>query len=210
MVNEKSALIGLFKDFGTLHEFKKNAMVFSKGDSATVAYLIEDGLLKICQLTSTGQDVTFFIRKTGEYFGMAEIVLGENHPCFAQCLRNSRIWTLSSSIIQERIQSDPVISGEVLRTLTSRLMQQEHMVEQLVSKSVSARLAWLINQLCREDPEGRWSARHLLTHEELSNIVGCSRQSISEIFNEWRARGIICYTRNSLTVIRPDHLIEYI
>lgn len=203
---ETHKLYDLFREKGTLREFKRNEYVFRKGESAEEVFFIEEGLLKICQLSDSGQNVTFFIRKRGEYFGMAEIVLQRIHPCYAQCLIDSRIRILPASAIKEILRTDLSVNQEILFTLTDRLMQQEHMVEQLISKSVPARLGWLIIQLSKRGEEEKKSFPLPLTHEELSHIVGCSRQTISELFNEWRTLGIIHYTRNRLTIIRPDKL----
>lgn len=205
---QNNGLYELFQKYGTLREFKKNSFVYSKGDPSTGAYFIEKGLLKVCQLTLTGQNVTFFIRKTGDYFAMAEIILRQNHFCYAQCLHDSQIWVLPSSIVQEKIESDPKVCKDILYTLTNRLIYQQSTVEQLVSKPVSARLAWLLKQLSEPGPDGEMSVNVKLTHEEMSNIVGCSRQTISEIFNDWRARGIISYNRNSVTIHRLGDLLE--
>ncbi|WP_165364275.1 Crp/Fnr family transcriptional regulator [Sporolactobacillus sp. THM19-2] len=201
-----NALYELFQENGTLHAFKRGDLVFRKDDPANNVFYIEDGLLKICQLSDSGQGVTFFIRKGGEYFGMAEIVLHQIHSCYAQCLTDCRIWVLPSRVVEERLRTDLQVNQEILFTLTNRLMHQEHMVEQLISKSVSARLAWLLCQLSRGKQERKKSIPLRLTHEEMSQIVGCSRQTISELFNEWRTRGIIHYTRNSLTIIQRDKL----
>ncbi|WP_141433034.1 Crp/Fnr family transcriptional regulator [Bacillus sp. 03113] len=205
---KENLLYELFRKYGTLQEFKKNSFVYSKGEPSKAAYFIENGLLKVCQLTQKGQNVTFFIRKTGDYFGMAEIILKQNHPCYAQCLNNSQIWVLPSSIVEEKLESDPKVNREILYTLTNRLIQQQTTVEQLVSKPASARLAWLLEQLGKPGPAGEWLVNMMLTHEEMSNIVGCSRQTISELFNKWRSQGIMNYTRNKLTIYRLDDLME--
>ncbi|MFT8318625.1 MAG: Crp/Fnr family transcriptional regulator [Sporolactobacillus sp.] len=203
---EISSLQQLFIDYGKCTTFGKWEMVFSKDEPADNVYYIEEGLLKICQMTFSGQDVTFFIRKTNEYFGMAEIILHRAHSCYAQCLRESRIRILPSHFIQRALAARSDIVLELLQTMTDRLMQQELTVEQLASKSVSSRVAWLLSQLYRHSQRQPMSFPVLLTHQEMSNIVGCSRQTLSEVFNEWRTNGIIHYTRGKLTILRPDQL----
>ncbi|MCO7125487.1 Crp/Fnr family transcriptional regulator [Sporolactobacillus shoreicorticis] len=202
-------LYDLFRCYGTLKTFNKQAMIFRKGDPAKNVYLIEKGLIKICQMTYSGQDVTFFIRRSGEYFGMAEIILQQSHPCYAQCLCESRIWVLQSDVIKEKIKTDSAITSALLVTLTARLMHEEQIVEQLVSKSVSARVAWLINQLYLQQPQRSKSDPIILTHQEMSHLVGCSRQSLSEVLNEWRSRGIIRYDRKQMLVLKPNDLAQY-
>ncbi|MCI1857771.1 MAG: Crp/Fnr family transcriptional regulator [Sporolactobacillus sp.] len=201
----ESTLRRLFQDSGKLVQFKKGEMVFSKDETVDRAFFIYDGLLKICQMTFSGQAVTFFIRKTNDYFGIAEIILNRSHPCYAQCLRDSRLCVLPAEIIKHAMQTDLELCNELLVTMTERLMQQEYMVEQLASKSVTARAAWLVNQVCRKSPDKN-TCRMQLTHQELSCIIGCSRQTLSEIFNEWQAEGIICYTRDKLSILQPERL----
>ena len=38
----------------------------------------------------------------------------------------------------------------------------------------------------------------MLTHEEMSNIIGGSRQTISELLSEWKSKGLINYHREQI------------
>ena len=204
-----SSLITLFHQYGVLQHFDKNSYIFSKGDLASHAYFIESGLVKVCQLTPKGQSVTFFVRKPGDWFGVAEIILQQEHPCFAQCIFDSKLWVLPAPILRERIYSDPVINGEVLATMSSRLLRHQSTVEQLISKSASARLASLLMQLSVHKND-EITISPMLTHEEMSNIIGSSRQTISELLSEWKSKGLINYHRNKFIIHSLEELSQYI
>lgn len=198
----------LYRKYGTLREFPKGSFIFTKGTPPFAAYLIEEGLVKICQLTTEGRDVTFFIRKTGDAFGLAEIILQQNHPCYAQCLRDSQIWVLNSSIVREKINTDPDVNREIMVMLTSRLIHHQSTLELLVSKPVSMRLAWLLRQFSIPSVDGKLIADMVLNHEEISNIIGCSRQTVSELLSKWRSQGIISYDRKRIVIRNLESVLE--
>ena len=204
-----SNLNTIFHKYGQLQHFNKNSYIFSKGEMASNSYYIESGLVKVCQLTPKGQSVTFFVRKPDDWFGVAEIILQQEHPCFAQCILDSKIWVLPASILQEKIYLDPVINREVLATMSARLLQHQSTVEQLISKSASARLASLLMQLSVHK-NGEITISPMLTHEEMSNIIGCSRQTISELLSDWKSEGLISYHRNKFIIHHEKELSHYI
>ncbi len=208
--NTKSSesLSELFRNYGILQEFKKDSFIFMKGEMPRAVYLIEKGYVKICQLTSNGQSVTFFIRKPGEAFGLAEIILNHNHPCYAQCLYDSQVWVLNANVIKKKIDSDIGINKEILSLMTSRLIYQQSIVELLTSQSVEGRLALLLKQLSTPGSNGEQFIDMILTHEEIGNIIGCSRQTVTEILNRWRSQGKIKYNRKKLVICNINNFLS--
>lgn len=210
MTSDKSneTLDELFEQYGTLRKFKKNEFVFMKGEDPEGVYLIKKGLLKVCQFTAKGQNITFFIRKTGDSFGLAEIILNESHPCYAQCLHDCAIWVLDATILTEKMKDDLDLNKKILVQMTNRLIHQQSTVERLTSKSVSERLAWFLKEISVLNGDSELVVKMLLTHEEISNVIGCSRQTVTEILNKWRVLGKIKYSRKELIVIDPVGFTE--
>lgn len=190
----------LHRSHGTLRHFPKGSFVFTKGSVPAGSYFIESGLLKVCQFTEEGRDVTFFIRKTGDAFGLAEIILQQNHPCYAQCLHDSQIRVLDASIIREQILTNPAVTQTILYTLTHRLIHHQSTVELLISKPVAWRLAWLLQQLGTETDAGQLRIELDLSHEEISNMIGCTRQTVSELLSRWKQQGLIRYDRKQMLI----------
>lgn len=204
----KDSIDALFQRYGSLQLFKKNSFVYMKGERPKAAYLIEKGLLKVCQLTTKGQNITFFIRKTGDAFGLAEIVLQREHPCYAQCLHDCKIWVLDSEIIEEKLNTDPQINQEILYMMTDRLIHQQSTVEKLISQPVEWRLAWLLQKLSSTVNDRTGWFDMMLTHEEISNVIGCSRQTVSKLLSRWRSQGIIDYSRKGMIDLDLHRILQ--
>lgn len=202
-INEKKlneSVKKIFATYGKLSLFKKNSFIFMKDESPKGAYLVETGLVKICQLTEKGQNITFFIRKAGDAFAFAEIILKQNHPCYAQALQDCKIWTIDKNIIEEKMKNDINLNNDILYLMTSRLIHQQNTVELLTSKDVKGRLVWLLEQISSDEKNGELTIDRMLTHEEISNIIGCSRQTVTEILNEWKREGKIDYNRKEFII----------
>lgn len=190
----------LFYRYGTLHTFPKDSFVFMKDETPVASYLIEEGILKICQLTDSGQNITFFIRKPGDAFGLAEIILNSNHPCYAQCLQECRIWELKADTIRTNLSNNPSFSDKIMKMMANRLLYHQYTVELLTSKSVAERLSWFLSQICLFT-DGKWRADLTLTHEDISNVIGASRQTVTEILRKWKMQEKIEYDRKKIIIL---------
>jgi CRP/FNR family transcriptional regulator len=104
--------------------------------------------------------------------------------------------------------TDITTSSIILNTITRRLIHQQKMVEYLITKSASWRLAWVLTQLCVPAGDGTYMIDMKLTQEELSKIIGCSRQTVSEMLNHWRDNNIIEYNRHKIVIRSIDKLLD--
>lgn len=198
----------VFRKYGTLQHMKKNSFIYMRGDPAYGSFYIESGFLKVCGFTDLGQEMTFYIRKKGEFFGVAEIILNERRQSSAQCLTDCQIWVVNAVVIREKLLTDFTINSIILNTITRRLIHQQKMVEYLVTKSASWRLGWILTQLCVPAGDGTHKIDMKLTQEELSKIIGCSRQTVSEMLNYWRSRNIIDYSRRKIVIRDISKLLD--
>ena len=96
----------------------------------------------------------------------------------------------------------------LFRTVTSRLLQTQRRLEDVVSVPATRRLAHLLVQL--GDPPGDCPLTVELpfSHEELANIVACSRQTVTEALNRWRSQGAIRYTGKVIVITHPRQFLS--
>jgi len=206
---QASDVIGdIFRRYGTLVLMKKDSFIYMRGDPAYSSFYIESGFLKVCGFTDLGQEMTFYIRKKGEFFGVAEIILNDRRQSSAQCLQDCQIWVVNSVVVREKLLTDITVSSIILNTITRRLIHQQKMVEYLITKPASWRLAWVLTQLCVPAGDGTYMIDMKLTQEELSKIIGCSRQTVSEMLNHWRNHRIIEYNRHKIVIRSIDQLLD--
>jgi CRP/FNR family transcriptional regulator len=93
--------------------------------------------------------------------------------------------------------------GAKLRTIENRLLN-------LLNKDVKTRLAhffWQLveNKLGETMPEG-FCIPNYLKHEDIANLIGSSRQTVTTMINELEAEGILSYNRQEICFLNVKNL----
>lgn len=88
----------LFLALSERHEFRKRDFIFLEGDPGDECFLLSKGLVKIFRSSLTGKEPTFFLRRAGEMFGLAEVMDGNPRKCNAQALSASTVFSIARRI----------------------------------------------------------------------------------------------------------------
>lgn len=189
-----------FRKHGVMKAYKKHDYIFVENDEPAAAYYVESGLAKISQSVEHGQTITLFLRYPGETFGNAEILAGlKRRQRSARCLCDSRIIALDTERFVDLAKQDAEFAYALSVIGAQRLLQTQRFVETLISRPAAWRLACLLIRLGKQEEE-RMHVTLQLNHEEISYIVGCSRQTVTETLNKWRDQGLISYSRTKLVI----------
>lgn len=203
----KEAIVEVFRKYGTPQAYRKNEFVFQENDSPNGAYYVDSGLIKISQSSEEGQGITLFLRYEGDIFGNAEILTGLKRKRYARCLTDSRIIALDSRKFVELAKENAEFSYSLAVLGARRLLQTQKMVETLICRPVAWRLAWFLLQLGKPADEKLEVQVHL-SHEEISYVIGCSRQTVTETLNKWRERGLIDYSKKKIVIFHPSRFFS--
>ncbi|RTE05655.1 Crp/Fnr family transcriptional regulator [Paenibacillus whitsoniae] len=203
----KQMMEAAFRRHGVIQSFKKNEFVFQENDAPRGAYFVDSGLIKISQSSEEGQGITLFLRYEGEIFGNAETLINIPRKRYAKCLVDSQIITLDKRKFLELAKSDAEFSHSLAVLSAHRLLQTQKMVETLICRPVSWRLAWFLLQLGKP-VEARVDILVPLSHEEISYVIGCSRQTVTETLNKWRERGLIDYAKKRIVILHPQRFFS--
>ncbi|MUT67421.1 Crp/Fnr family transcriptional regulator [Paenibacillus sp. NEAU-GSW1] len=206
---EQLALAKLFEEFGTSRDMKKNSFIFRGEEESQEIYFVQDGLVKISQFAQEGQSITLFLRHKGEVFGAAEVLTGQKRQRYARCIMDSRILSIPASQFTGLLKRHPDALYALTVTNARRLLQTQRYVEMLISRPVAWRLAQLLMQLGVR--AGKETVVTLpLSHEEISYVIGCSRQTVTETLGRWRDEGIIRYEKKMVVILDTDEFQQHL
>lgn len=195
-----------FHKYGVIRHYGKHEFVFHENEPPDAVYYVEDGLVKISQAAPEGHDITLFLRHPGETFGNAEALADVPRQRYARCLSDSRIAALETGKFRELARKNASFSHALAAIEARRLLQTQRFVETLISRPAAWRLAWFLMQLGKRK-DGRIDVHLQLSHEEISYVIGCSRQTVTELLNRWRESGLIEYTKKKLTIRQADSFL---
>ena len=89
--------------------------------------------------------------------------------------------------------------------LGKRLFEVEQRLADLALKNIPSRLIALLLRLAEPSPKGN-TAEVFLTHEELAQMLGTRRETVTRILNEQSCQGSIALHRARITLLDVERL----
>ena len=90
----------------------------------------------------------------------------------------------------------------LMQAMGQRVVEAENRLEQMAYSTIASRLAALLLELAGDDPRSVVRA----THQELADMLGTWRETISKTLQDFRRRGLVASGRRQLTLLDKDGL----
>ena len=192
-------------------EFPRGAAIFHEGDPADTLFIVKSGLLKLTSLSEKGTASILNILRPGDIFGEL-IVHEEKRPFTAVALTDVTVTLLKRKDLLDLLSSHPSFSRNFTKMLSTRLLRVEKEFAGLLHAWAYHRLArellHLSEDLGVETPAGTMIPLPL-THEELSNLTGTARETVTVQLHRFEEMGMIRRKGRRIIVNRP-RLADYL
>jgi CRP-like cAMP-binding protein len=182
---------------------RANAVVVSQDEPGDALFVILSGRVKVVIFGENGREVTLSLLRPGDAFG--EISLFDGEPRSANCIaiEPTSMLVLSRDDLLAHISQFPQTALNLLGEMANRLRRADDSIAQLALCDVHERLIRRLISLAREDgsqtPEGLLLRRRP-TQQELANMIGSCRETISRAFNQLAREGLIVPRGRQLVV----------
>ena len=191
--------------------YKKNETIYLPGDSSETVFLLKKGRVKISRLSEDGREATLAILEPGEIFGELEALQTIPRESMVQALEPVMVCEIRGEDFFRYLHQYPEVGGRVIKWFGGRLSQIETRVSDLVFKSASARLAQLLLDLShsmgvKENGSIRLQSR--LTHQNLANLIGTSRETVSTLISKFVHHGLIAQHNRYILILDEDRLAK--
>lgn len=163
--------------------YPKNNIIMSEGDPSTCLYVIHSGRLKAFLADEQGREIVLNIMEPGEYFGEMALIDNEPRSASVMTLEDSQLSLVTKDDFNDCLAKNPELVTPLMLGLVKRLRISTRKVASLALMDVYGRVASTLLQLAREQ-NGIMMIRERLTHQEIANIVGASREMVSRIMHD--------------------------
>ena len=187
---EKEEMVSMMRE----RSVKKKGFVYSEGDRADTLYILKEGRIKITHLAEDGRELTIDIIEPGDIFGELTLAGEEERETSAEALEDSFICAISRKNFEDFIGKRPHLAFTVTKWMGQHLRRIENRFENLIFQDVRTRLASLLRDLARqygEEVEGGLKIAIRLSHQELANLIGTTRETVTLELNNMKRRGAI-------------------
>jgi len=183
--------------------FWRGMSVYKPEDPISSIYVLLKGRVKLIRSSVEGQQKILSLRYQGDLFG--ELALAGSsiegiRSDEAVALDSARVAVIRLSDFWQAVRRDEGLMKMTMQYLAGRLAESSRHIESLVFDNNHRRLARLLVDLARDaQRNGETSVR--LTHEELAELIGSTREVVTGMMIEFRQRKLIEYKRGD---IRPN------
>ncbi len=194
-----------------VHPWKKGEMILRPGDPISNVYYVQTGLIRLYCLLGDGKELTLNIFKPRSYFPMFLILNDASNLHYFQAMTASRLSQASKEEIVHFITNEP----DVLLDFTKRLSIGLHGLITTIQYSlfgpVHARIISALLLLAKRFgeplPDGAVLITINLTHQDIANIVGVARETVSLEMEDLAQKNLIVDKQRKITV-RNVSLLE--
>lgn len=191
--------------------YARDAIIFSEDDPSDAIYILKEGLVKLISLSERGTETILHILSPGDIFG--ELLLSEKKRVFsAIAIRDVLVTVISRAAFLELLSTVPTFANNFIRLLSRRVARMGKGMAESSHTWSYHRLAKILLHLAErygeEVPNGTL-IKLRLTHEDLANLIGTSRETVTTQLNKFKRMGLVSGEGRSLIVSRP-HLVEFI
>jgi|SRR5215472_2888626 len=200
-----------FDSIGIETTLPKGAVLFRKGDTANSVALLCQGQAKLLSPSREGKTLILGVAVPGDLIGLAAVLSGGAHEITAEILETAVVKIIQKHEFLVFLQHHGRANVSVASIL-SREYKAEFFDNRPIEAAHSAagRLASIILKLDSEtEPkDAGGSFRMALTHQDLANLTGTSRETVTRILNSFKRQHLISRQGASLTVLQPDSLVQ--
>src|SRR5215210_7379424 len=168
--------------------------IFTPGDPDDQLYFLISGAVRLYKIYGDYKEATTALLKDSGVFGKLNLVEGRWQDVFAEAVTEARVASIQKAALERVIKSDPEFALRLFSSLSERLRQSDEVIESLLHREVSARLATLLMNLSDRFGEGNGVGTILdmrLTHQDLANMIASTREAVSKVTGEFQRDGTI-------------------
>ncbi len=180
-------------------EHSRNETIYHLDDPADHIFYIVSGSVKITRVSDDGKEKIISIHRSGEIFGeLCFCEIDDRRSDQAVAMETTRVLAIRVNDFLNIIRDNPKALIDMLSLFCSRLSEAQQQIETLSFDNTTRRLARMLIK-SRQDARAAGLEKIKLTHEELAQMVGTSREIITTIMNQFREEGLIEYRRSEVT-----------
>jgi CRP/FNR family transcriptional regulator, global nitrogen regulator len=191
--------------------FDPKDIIFTPGDPDDQLYFVLSGTVRLYKIYGDYKEATTALLKDGGVFGKLSLVEGRWQDVFAEAVTEARVAGVQKASIERVVKSDPEFALRLFSSLSERLRQSDEVIESLLHREVSTRLATLLVNLSErfgEEDEAGTLIGVRLTHQDLANMIASTREAVSKVMSEFQRDGVIETRSRRILILDPGALAK--
>jgi CRP-like cAMP-binding protein len=184
---------------------RKGAFVYRVGDPGDAVYVLLAGRIKTYKIAPSGREVILWFGFPGEVFGLVE---SPHHMGRMVSVEACEVAEIPNPRFRAFLATHPEVPPLLIQIIASRLGMLANRLVYLMADNAEARIAKLLVDLAARyhDPHDGAEQPIGLTHQEIADITGVRRQTVTRILGRFTERGALLVRYRGIRIRDRDLL----
>jgi len=192
-----------------IKKIRKGEVILREEDTNNFMYMILSGKLKIVQTTGDGKEIILAIHHSGQFFGEISLIDGKTSPATVMAAEDSLVVVVSRKDFHDLLINHRKVLYNLLQIMCARLRDSWDKLKILTLKDPSERIRLLFFMLSLHNGEKISEGTLLstkLTHQNIADMTGLTRETVTRILNKWQNSGKITILENRFIRLDSDFM----
>ena len=199
-----------FEAIGAHSTLPRGAKLFQENAPSQGVFVICSGQVKLsCTVARKGYFLILKIAMPGDVLGLGAVISGSKYEVTAETVQPSEIKSIRRDEFLNFLKKHGQASLHAAKALSEEYKAAFFDARRLaLSGSTAGRLAGVLLDWARAESCGKPEMRltMALTHEELANLVGCSRETMTRMLGRFKREKLIKMHGVSIHILSPERL----
>jgi CRP/FNR family transcriptional regulator, cyclic AMP receptor protein len=180
-------------------------IIVAQDEPGDAMFLLASGRVKVALFGESGRELTLSELKPGDFFGEMSLLDSRPRSANVVALDDTTVLALTRDAFAAHLKAHPQTAMNMLGELARRLRRADETIANLALHDVESRLTRTLERLAREDGESTDAGlllRRRPTQQDLANMVGSCRETISRTFTSMIKRGLLVPRGRALVLTR--------
>lgn len=193
----------------TRMSFDNGELIYTEGEPATGAYVVLRGKVKLVANSADGKALILRIARPGEMISLSAALSERGNDTSAEAVEPASVMFISTANLTRLMETTPDLGFHLAQELSIEysLLCQELSTLGL-QRSAMSRLAKLLVGMTENvaPKQGVVTSNCPLTHEEMAQMIGTSRETVTRLLHDLRDSGVATVKNEILTVNKIESL----
>lgn len=190
--------------------YPKGATLFVEGQSARGVFILCNGRIKLSTSSADGKSLIVRIAEPGEVLGLPATITGKPYELTAEVIEPAQANFIARqdflAFLREHGEAALRVAQQLGETYHSAIAEMRTIG---LSHSVGEKLARFLLDLSSGHDKGKGELRVTLTltHEEIAQVIGASRETVTRLFGEFKKKQFL-QVKGSTLIIKDKAGLE--
>jgi CRP-like cAMP-binding protein len=169
-------------------------LIVAQDEPGDAMFILAQGRVKVALFGENGRELTLTELRPGEFFGEMSLIDSRPRSANVVAMDDATVLALTRDSFLQHVKQHPQTALNIMGELSKRLRRADETIASLALHDVESRLVRTLLRLAREDGEqsdGGLLLRRRPTQQDLANMVGSCRETISRTFTSMIKRGLL-------------------